>query len=80
MSTGFEAITLLKAAPEPDQIADRLEGGPWAGLELCLAPGENESYETGTRIAFRTRPLTDAVKLYVDWLRSHHAAQGRARA
>jgi UDP-glucose 4-epimerase len=45
-----------------------------------LAPGENESYETGTRIAFATRPLTDAVKLYVDWLQSHHAAQGRARA
>ena len=45
-----------------------------------LAAGENESYETGTRIAFPTRPLTDAVKLYVDWLRSHHAAQGRARA
>jgi UDP-glucose 4-epimerase len=45
-----------------------------------LPPGENESYETGTRIAFPTRPLTDAVRLYVDWLRSHHAAQGRTRA
>src|ERR671935_2890527 len=43
MSTGSEAITLLKAAPEPDQIADRLEGGPWSGLELCLAPGHVES-------------------------------------
>jgi nucleoside-diphosphate-sugar epimerase len=38
MSTGCAAIPLLKAAPEPDQIADRLEGGPWRGLELCLAP------------------------------------------
>jgi nucleoside-diphosphate-sugar epimerase len=37
MSTGSAATPLLKAAPEPDQIADRLDGGDWAGLELCLA-------------------------------------------
>jgi nucleoside-diphosphate-sugar epimerase/sugar phosphate isomerase/epimerase len=37
MSTGSAAIPLLKAAPEPDQIADRLDGGDWAGLEVCLA-------------------------------------------
>ncbi|MFN2472239.1 MAG: polysaccharide biosynthesis protein [Gaiellaceae bacterium] len=36
MSTGSAAIPLLKAAPEPDQLADRLEGGPWRGLELAL--------------------------------------------
>jgi UDP-glucose 4-epimerase len=44
-----------------------------------LAPGENESYETGTRLLFPTRPLAEAVQLYVDWLRSHPAAQGSAR-
>ena len=38
MSTGSAAIPLLKAAPEPEQIAERLEGGPWCGLELALAP------------------------------------------
>ena len=38
MSTGSAAIPLLKAAPEPDQIADRLDGGPWKGIELCLGP------------------------------------------
>ena len=38
MSTGSAAIPLLKAAPEPDQIAERLEGGPWRGLELALMP------------------------------------------
>src|SRR5918998_2398910 len=38
MSTGSAAIPLLKAAPEPDQLAERLEGGPWRGLELALAP------------------------------------------
>jgi len=36
MSTGSAAIPLLKAAPEREQIADRLAGGPWGGLELCL--------------------------------------------
>ena len=38
MSTGSAAspIPLLKAAPEPDQVAERLEGGPWAGMELAL--------------------------------------------
>jgi sugar phosphate isomerase/epimerase len=35
MSTG--CVPLLKAAPEPEQIADRLDGGSWRGLELCLA-------------------------------------------
>src|SRR3954470_8411388 len=38
MSNGSAAIPLLKAAPEPDQLADRMEGGPWRGIELCLAP------------------------------------------
>src|SRR5918992_2124548 len=38
MSSGSAAIPLLKAAPEPVQVADRLSGGPWRGLELCLAP------------------------------------------
>lgn len=38
MSTGSEnTIPLLKAAPEADQLTDRLEGGPWRGIELCLA-------------------------------------------
>lgn len=45
-----------------------------------LAPGENESYDTGVGLHFHTRPLKDAVKSYVDWLRRHPAAQGRARA
>ena len=45
-----------------------------------LAPGENESYDTGAGLRFETRPLDSAVKSYVDWLRRHPAAQGRARA
>ena len=38
MSTGSASIPLLKAAPEPDQVAERLEGGPWEGMELALLP------------------------------------------
>ena len=38
MSTGSAAIPLLKAAPEAAQVADRLAGGDWHGMELCLAP------------------------------------------
>src|ERR671936_344235 len=33
MSTGSAAIPLLKAAPEPEQIADRLDGEAKAGIE-----------------------------------------------
>ncbi len=36
MSIGSAAIPLLKAAPEPDQLAERLEGGPWRGMEIAL--------------------------------------------
>jgi UDP-glucose 4-epimerase len=45
-----------------------------------LEPGENESYDgrgAEPRLPFAVRSLEDAVPLYVDWLRSHPAAQGR---
>ena len=38
MSTGSASIPLLKAAPEPEQVAERLEGGDWPGMELALLP------------------------------------------
>jgi nucleoside-diphosphate-sugar epimerase len=34
------AVPLLKAAPDAEQIAERLEGGPWRGLELALMPAD----------------------------------------
>jgi UDP-glucose 4-epimerase len=46
-----------------------------------LPSGENESYEAGAssaRLDFPVRPLEEAVQLYVDWLRRHPAAKGRA--
>lgn len=48
-----------------------------------LPPGENESYGLDPqvpRLASPSRPLREAVAAYVDWLRLHPAAQGRARA
>src|SRR3954454_18200588 len=39
MSPGSAPILLLKAAPEPDQLADRLDGGPWTGIEVPLMAG-----------------------------------------
>jgi nucleoside-diphosphate-sugar epimerase/sugar phosphate isomerase/epimerase len=38
MSTGSAPILLLKAAPEREQLADRLDGGGWDGLEVPLMP------------------------------------------
>src|SRR5216110_892675 len=38
MSPGSAPILLLKAAPEPEQLADRLDGGPWQGIEVPLMP------------------------------------------
>jgi UDP-glucose 4-epimerase len=43
-----------------------------------LAAGENESYTSGSELAFTSRPLSQSVDLYVDWLRRHTPAQGRA--
>ena len=46
-----------------------------------LPPGENESWQAppGSWLEC-VRPLEQAVADYVDWLRTHPAAQGRARA
>lgn len=36
MSTGSPPIPQLKAAPLADQLAERLDGGDWAGIEIAL--------------------------------------------
>src|SRR4051794_28228841 len=36
MSPGSAPILLLKAAPEPEQLADRLDGGDWQGIGVPL--------------------------------------------
>jgi nucleoside-diphosphate-sugar epimerase len=63
MSTGSEAITLLKAAPERDQLADRLGGGRWHGLEVCLAPSHVASDAAVRRAIANVRELGDELTL-----------------
>jgi nucleoside-diphosphate-sugar epimerase len=46
-------IPLLKSAPEPDQLADRLAGGPWRGIEIALMPDDIASEDALDR-AVRT--------------------------
>jgi nucleoside-diphosphate-sugar epimerase len=59
MSTGSAAIPLLKAAPERAQIAERLEGGPWHGLELALLPPHVADDEALARAVEAVRTETE---------------------
>jgi hypothetical protein len=46
-----------------------------------LPPGEGEGYAADgdlARLGLSVRPIEDAVVTYVEWLRRHPAAQGRA--
>jgi nucleoside-diphosphate-sugar epimerase len=40
MSTGSKPTLQLKAAPRPDQLTDRLDDGPWGGIEIALMPDD----------------------------------------
>ncbi|HEV2752429.1 MAG TPA: NAD(P)-dependent oxidoreductase [Solirubrobacteraceae bacterium] len=72
---------LLEAAQ-----AARDAAGTGVEIELPggdLPAGENDSYgpsATDRRLPLTARPLREAVTAYVDWLRRHPAAQGRAQA
>jgi nucleoside-diphosphate-sugar epimerase len=66
----LEAAELVRAAAG-SEVPIETPGGE-------LTPGENESYPSGSGLAFTPRPLAQSVELYVDWLRHHHPAQGRA--
>ena len=63
MSTGSAAIPQLKAAPDLEQIAERLEGGPWAGLELALAPHDVADGGTLKRAVDATLAATEGAGL-----------------
>jgi nucleoside-diphosphate-sugar epimerase len=58
MSTGSNAIPLLKSAPEPDQLADRLDGGAWRGVELALMPRHVASDQAVARAVEATRVVS----------------------
>src|SRR5947208_4041072 len=58
MSTGSKSTPLLKAAPEPEQLADRLDGGDWRGIELALMPQHAADDATLARAIAATREAT----------------------
>jgi nucleoside-diphosphate-sugar epimerase/sugar phosphate isomerase/epimerase len=63
MSSGSAAIPQLKAAPRADQIAERLEGGPWRGLELALMPPDVADDAAVARAVDAVRRSTDGLDL-----------------
>ncbi len=63
MSAGSAAIPQLKAAPRAVQIAERLEGGPWRGLELALLPPDVADDEAVARAIDTVRRGTDGHEL-----------------
>ncbi len=83
-----ETVTLASGVATPLVEAARLvceAAGSRSAIETPggeLPAAENKSYEadpTAVGIGFEPRSLSAAVRLYVDWLRSHPAAEGRAR-
>ncbi len=70
----LDAARLAIAAAGSD-VEIELPGGE-------LPAGEGDSYAlppSDARLALTPRPLAEAVRTYVDWLRLHPAAQGRSR-
>jgi UDP-glucose 4-epimerase len=84
-----ETVTLARGESTPLRAAAdlvRVATGSSSAIETPggdLAPGENESYEAPAppaHLGFSVRPLDEGIRLYVDWLRSDSAPQGRSRA
>lgn len=81
-----ETFTLASGVPTSLLRAAELvraAAGTGVGIETpggTLPPGENESYTPPADrwLGSSVRPLEEAVPPYVDWLRRHPAAQGRA--
>jgi hypothetical protein len=57
----MKGIPLLKSAPEPDQLADRLDGGDWLGIEIALMPKDVADDDVLARAAEVTRDATDGL-------------------
>jgi len=82
-----ETLTLASGRPTPLLRAAELvrdAAGSGVAIETPggeLPPGEGEGYPAEgdlARLGLTVRPIEDAVVTYVDWLRRHPAAQGRA--
>jgi UDP-glucose 4-epimerase len=78
-----ETLTVASGRPTPlieaAELVKRVagSGSPIETPGGQLAAGENQSYPSGSELAFTSRPLPQSVELYVDWLRRHTPAQGR---
>jgi nucleoside-diphosphate-sugar epimerase len=75
-------VTPLRRAAEL-VIGSASSGSPIVTPGGNLPPGENESYEPdrgAPRLDLAARPLEEGIKLYVDWLSRHPAAESRTRA
>ncbi|HEX2111452.1 MAG TPA: NAD-dependent epimerase/dehydratase family protein [Gaiellaceae bacterium] len=84
-----ETVTLARGEGTPLRRAAELvraAAGSDSPIEVRagdLGRGENESYAAERpppEVPFSVRPLEEGIELYVDWLLSHPAAQGGARA
>ena len=64
--------------PEADQIAERLEGGPWRGLELALCPADVADDAAGARGRGR-QGATDGARSRPDRRGARHLAERRVR-
>jgi UDP-glucose 4-epimerase len=74
------ATPLMRAA---ELVRDAVGShGPIETPGGTLPPGENESYEARSSAWLEApiHPIEETIPVYVDWLRHHSAAQGRARA
>ena len=60
MSSGSKPILQLKAAPLAEQLAERLDGGPWEGIEIALRAADlgDEAAVTAVRDAAGALPVT----------------------
>src|SRR5919199_4306871 len=61
MSPGSNSTPLLKAAPEPDQLRDRLDGGRWRGIELGLMARHVANDDAVARAVEVTRAATEGI-------------------
>jgi UDP-glucose 4-epimerase len=84
-----ETLTLASGVATPLlRAAELVRDGAGSSSEIDtpggeLSEGENQSYQAcpgAPQLRFRVRPLEEGIASYVDWLRRHPAAQGRARA
>ena len=82
-----ETLTLASGRPTPLlRAAELVREAAGAEIEIEtpggeLPPGEGSGYPADgdvARLGLTVRPIEDAVFSYVEWLRRHHAAQGRS--